>query len=200
MVNKSKLLNNDNLVNCLSSALSRGESGLKNIPGLIKRVIEEKAWKERYIEMTNELVKFNNFIDFISCSTPKGLGTTFEMIWRICLNETEVLVLLDEVISKNRGNPSGNNQYIKLGNIDNVNNSKPVNGNSRQYALRRLRKSRPDLLKLVIENNLSINQAMIKAGFRKKQINNVINQQNVAEILKKNFSQENLSEIIRSLI
>ncbi len=47
--------------------------------------------------------------------------------------------------------------------------SKPV-GNERSYALRRLRKDRPDLHKKVIVFEMSPHAAMVEAGFRPKTI------------------------------
>lgn len=52
---------------------------------------------------------------------------------------------------------------------DNVPFEKPQLGNSRSYALRRLRELRPDLHGKVLANELSVNRAMIAAGFRKKE-------------------------------
>lgn len=52
--------------------------------------------------------------------------------------------------------------------VDNVNKVVRPDGNARQQALRRLRKSRPDLHKRVLGGELSAHAAMVEAGFRKK--------------------------------
>jgi hypothetical protein len=56
-----------------------------------------------------------------------------------------------------------------LESVDNIhgNNERP-SGTSRQAAVRRLRKDRPDLLEKVKAGELSANAAAIEAGFRKR--------------------------------
>jgi cytoplasmic iron level regulating protein YaaA (DUF328/UPF0246 family) len=41
-------------------------------------------------------------------------------------------------------------------------------GNTKKYSFNRLRKERPELHQAIINRNLTVNQAMIKANFRKK--------------------------------
>jgi hypothetical protein len=48
--------------------------------------------------------------------------------------------------------------------------NKPPTGNSVSYALRRLRKQRPDLYEQVKAGEQTANEAMVEAGFREKQI------------------------------
>jgi len=81
---------------------------------------------------------------------------------------------LDALEAKGPGNPTGTNQHtVEGGTVDNVNNSRDresPTGNARQYALRRLKKSRPDLHARVLAGELSPNKAMVEAGFRRKMI------------------------------
>lgn len=196
-----KLLSNDTLVTCLSQAISRGESGLKNIPGLIKRVIEEEAWKERTIAITGEIIKIDSFIEFIEAPPLKGLGTSYDMLWRICQNDNEVLNLLDIVANQKPGNTLGNNQYTsKTGIFNNVKNSSPPVGNSKRYGLRRLRKCRPDLHKKVLTGELTVNEAMIQSGLRKKQITIAVDINSLLKVIRQNFSKDEILIISDKLL
>jgi hypothetical protein len=60
----------------------------------------------------------------------------------------------------------------EAGTVDNINSSSPEeterpSGTSREAALRRLRKDRPDLHERVIARELTPHAAMVEAGFRK---------------------------------
>ena len=72
-------------------------------------------------------------------------------------------------------------------------------GNSRLAGLRRLRLHRPDLLELVLSKEMTVNQAMIKAGFRKKRIMVYAEVEPVVAKLKKEFNDEQLKQIIEML-
>lgn len=81
--------------------------------------------------------------------------------------------LLDQVTVGERGAPKSNKNAAKgETNPDNIKvcPSRPEaeQGTSRQYALRHLRKSRPDLHAKVLAGELSPHWAMIRAGFRRE--------------------------------
>jgi hypothetical protein len=99
---------------------------------------------------------------------------------RMCADNPRVLDALDQVSQREPGganNPegfggkSGKEPEEPIVNDNNVNNdndrTSPV-GNSTDYALRRLRKDRPDLHTRVLNEDLTPHAAMIEAGFRKK--------------------------------
>jgi hypothetical protein len=116
------------------------------------------------------------FREFIEAPPLRGLGEKLEDIERLIADDAESLVRLRELVVAGRGNPTGNNQY---GNGDNVTistdlfdkpePSKPQaeRGNSRAYALTRLKKERPDLFDRVAAKELTANRAAIEAGWRK---------------------------------
>lgn len=74
--------------------------------------------------------------------------------------DMRIINLLDEVEQRPAHRP--------VETVDNVHSSKdrPA-GNSKEAGLRRLRKDRPDLHELVMEGSVSINKAMVDAGFRR---------------------------------
>ncbi len=72
-------------------------------------------------------------------------------------------------------------------------------GTSRQAGIRKLRNSRPDLLQRVFDKEMTVNQAMIEAGFRKKRIMVYAEIEPVVKKLKEEFSQEDLDRIIEML-
>jgi hypothetical protein len=101
----------------------------------------------------------------------------------MCADNPRVLDALDQVSVAGPGasegdvrNPEGYNQHTEQDEriITDIisNNQKPErnedHGTGRTYALRRLRKDRPDLHEQVVNGDKTPHAAMIEAGFRKK--------------------------------
>ncbi len=104
---------------------------------------------------TGETTDFSSFKEFVEMPPLLGLGATLPLIKRICGNDTETLDLIDRATA----NPNGTNQYsIQNVGVDNVNThiEERPDGNDREYALRKLRKDRPDLHQEVIAGEIII--------------------------------------------
>jgi hypothetical protein len=77
----------------------------------------------------------------------------------VCRDDPEALNLIDVATQREHGGDRSK--------IDNVQLDPTPTGNSRDAALRRLRKDRPDLHKEVIAGKKTAHRAMVEAGFRK---------------------------------
>lgn len=197
-----KNIEGDQVVDCLGSAIYHGEAELGNVPGLLKRVIEEGFWRRRVMRKTGQIVEFARFLDFVREGPPEGLGTTLKTLQRICQDDKTVLDMLDRETVKGPGNPTGSNQHgEKTGNVDIIHNSsnqseeRPA-GTGSARALRRLREQRPDLHEQVLSNALSPHAAMIEAGFRQRSITIAVDPAGAARRIRKNFSDEQIVELI----
>lgn len=114
-----------------------------------------------------------SFSAFVQTPPLEGLGADLKTLERICADDAEAKTLLDSVVQKGPGNPTGANQHTnESGTVDNINDSKTErpNGTSSAAALRRLRKDRPDLHEQVIAGHKSPHVAIVEAGFRTKTI------------------------------
>lgn len=131
-----------------------------SVPALIKRVIEEHRWQERFVRVTGTETRFNRFTEFIAAEPPEGLGAELPAIKRLCANDPTALDLIDQATKR----PNG----VHTGAIDIVNST--PDGNSADQAIRRLRKDRPDLHAKVLAKELSPHAAMVEAGFRRKTV------------------------------
>ena len=80
-----------------------------------------------------------------------------QAVHSIIRDDTEALDLLDQAMKGRQG------ERTDL--VDIINEVRP-NGTSRDQALRRLRKDRPDLHAKVLAGELSAHRAMVEAGFR----------------------------------
>jgi hypothetical protein len=182
------LYENDAFVDQLRLALRDGEAGLSDVPLVLKNVLRDQRWRERRIK-TGEVIKFDHFEEFVARKPLEGLGADMGLIKRICDGDSEAMDLLDRATQREAGRPKEmDNNVIHL-------ESKPK-GNSEAYALRRLRKDRPDLHARVLSGEFSAHGAMVKAGFRKKLLTVPLDVRRAATVLAKHFTREEFAEIV----
>jgi hypothetical protein len=162
-----KLRERDSAVHALQMAMDQGNVGLAYIPGLLKRIIREEAWRVRIVKQTGETVMFSRFVDFLRADFPEGLKTEPRMLQRLCADDPEALDLLDSATVGKHGGDRKSEEAIKVNNVNLDNAPKAEKGNTRQYALRRLRTQRSDLHAKVLRKELSTYAAMKEAGFVK---------------------------------
>lgn len=159
------------LTQALSGALHRSNQGLRAVPELLRAAILERAWEKRVIVETGEVFEgFPSFDAWVEAAAPKGLGADITLIKRIMADDAEAKDLLDRA----RQNPVGNPTFSQPDRIAipyNIRNSNEAPaGTSSDYALRRLRKDRPDLHAQVIAGEMSPHAAMVKAGFMRRKV------------------------------
>ncbi len=152
----------DSLINDLQQEIYRGEDTLSAIPKTLRIVIDRDLWRERVVQATGELVRFDRFEDFVTAPPLEGLGSSVRQLKHLCRDDKAALDALDRATVAERGRPHKAEE-----NVSNRNN-KPDKGTTASYALRKLRKDRPDLHEQVLQGALSPHKAMIEAGFRKK--------------------------------
>lgn len=161
----------DTYVNSLARSLASG-SALANVPSLIKKVITEQMWRERFVTQTKQVIVFKSFREFVEADPPEGLKTSVSLLLRICTDyeDMEAVSLISTEVGGSKGNPTGNNQHrgnVSNTNISSVDEDKPARGDTTDYTVRRLAKQRPDIHAKLLAGELSPNAAAIEAGFRK---------------------------------
>lgn len=185
------LRGNADLVDCLGSALRSGEHGLSTVPGLLKRVLAEGAWRE-FETLRGELIHHERFADFVTLAPLKGLGASVDLVRRVIEDDAEAVDLLDQALQGKSGTRTD------LGN--NVPEVARPEGNTKEKALRRLRKDAPELHADVLAGNLTAHAAMVKAGFRRPTATIPLdNPESVAETLRRRLDPETLAEVARLL-
>jgi hypothetical protein len=146
-------------IESLASSLSSGGAALKNVPALLRQVLESGVWKD-FTTTRGERVAHDTWESFVTTLPLKGLGATADMIRNLCAGEPRVLDLLDQAMQRA---PS-------LHAVDIINSSDRPAGTSQAQALRRLRKDAPELHAEVLAGHLSPHAAMVKAGFRRRTV------------------------------
>jgi hypothetical protein len=183
----------------LSRALLDGSRDLSTVPSLIKRVIAEDMWRQRVDPASGRKIPerpFRAFAEFIATPAAKGgLGSSIRQLRGLCESDTEALDAIDRVTQRSRGGDRRSPDF----NVDNVHVERPA-GNSESAALRRLRKSAPELHAEVLAERLSAHAAMVKAGFRPRTVTvRPDDPQSAARTLRRHMSPDAVAELAHIL-
>lgn len=145
------------LIDSLGSSLRRGGASLGTVPGLLKRVLEEEAWRE-FETSRGEVVCHDRFTDFVTTPPLKGLGASMELIDRIVgTGDPELMQLLREAKSVGRGHPRDSD-------------SESLDSDTAAYAASRLAREAPEEYEAVRRGEKTIHAAAVAAGIRKRRI------------------------------
>jgi hypothetical protein len=181
------LKRNANLVDLLGSSLRDGGHALGAVPGLLKQILAEGGWRE-FVTQRGEHVKHERFADFVTTLPLAGLGATVETVRKLVVDDIEALDLLDRELRNPESVHAGNNVP-----------SRPE-GNTKEKALRRLRKDAPELHAEVIAGHLTAHAAAVKAGFRPRTFTvRADSAESVAKTLRRQMDPTALRELVRLL-
>ncbi len=186
----------ERVIEYLRAAIFDGKCGLRDVPELVKQIIREDLWRTRVLPKSGEKIEFTSFAEFLAAAPPEGLGADYQTLRKLCFDDPQTLELL-ELTRASRA--QGGDRRSADFKDNNVIFEKAGQGNSTGYALKRLRKSRPDLHEQVIKRKMSVNQAMVRAGFRKRPVQITNDLHKTAEALKSAFSAGELEQLISLL-
>jgi hypothetical protein len=177
-----QLRENDSVVSLLMEAMNVGEGTLREFPGLLKRVLREGMWRERYVQTNGRVASFRQFIDFVHTPPREGLGADIPTLKRLCADDPEAIDEIDKAVLRSKGNPHSNGNNV-------INYVRPL-GNRADQALRRLRKDRKDLHARVVAGEMSPHAAMVEAGFRPRTLTIPVDADRVVCVLRRHFSAD----------
>ena len=160
-------IENEEVCASADKAMRWGGEAIAHIPGLIKRIIELKAWRVRQVR-TEGTIELNSLRELITEKPLKGWGTTIEKVQKYIEHDPDLLVMFrKETLIKPDEQDRGNRFVCR--DPDNISTSTNEKyGTSKAYTLDRLQHQAPELYEEVKAGKLSANAAAIKAGFRKK--------------------------------
>lgn len=190
----------DAIVGSLSQAMASGETGLRYVPALLLRVINEDMWRERVVTKTGQVAQFDTFLEFVITEPLEGLGADLPTLKRLCADNPAALDAITNVTVAKEGAPEGNKNASKTTD-NNVNScfdgerTSPV-GNSSAYALRKLRADAPKVHTRVIAGELTPHAGMVEAGFRKKNMQIPSDPAGAARALIRKFNADELQQLI----
>jgi hypothetical protein len=145
-------------IQCMSGLLG----DLEYFPGLLHKIIQERAW-ERRIHL-GRVIELKSLRELITEKPIQGWGSTPEKVEALIAGHPDVEIAYRREMVE----APGKRAKVEADISDIVTNKPtPERGNSRSYTLDRLERERPDLLEEVKAKRLSANAAAIQAGFRK---------------------------------
>lgn len=144
---------------------TRANGSLSNFPGLLKRVINERAWEKRV--QNGRLIELPNLYALVTEKPIRGWGQDPAKVEAVIKDDAEVLAMWREAMTEKRGGDREKPDISNSNNVTNRNRVRSLRGNSRAYAASRLKRQRPDLFDEVKEGKMSANAAAVLAGFRK---------------------------------
>jgi len=186
---------NIELIRCLSGAIHDGGYGMQEVPSIFIKVMTTGNWQD-FIDDLGRRVCPVDFKTFVETRYPSGLGTTLEVLERLIEHDDAAMDIF-RVVAK--GKVGGDRQTEKGKSIRYIITNAIKRGTSAGYGRERLGREAPELLKRVDAGELSVNAAMIQAGFREKTITVVLKPEKVAEAIKKHFTPEEIGCIVKAL-
>jgi hypothetical protein len=188
------LVSNDQVVRELRATLSEGKV-LEEVPGLIRRLLEEGGWRERREKTLGRVVSFDRFAEFITTDPLEGLGFKVGEIEAILgARDRDVLKMFQRETEQPLDDHGGSRTE------QDYNISLKGSGTAEGYTRRRLRRDRPDLYERVVEGELSSNAAAIEAGFRKPTRTVPIDSvENAVRALARWFDVEQIRQAVKRL-
>lgn len=184
----------DGCVQTLGVAIVDGADGLRVVPALLKRTIQDDCWRDRIIIKTGERVQFGSFADFVTTKPLKGLGATVAQLEALIKDDAEALTLFRRAITPTAGKPSRKGEVINANIIN-----KPTQGTTRAYTLDRLQREAPLLYRDVIARKLSANAAAVKAGFRQKTITVPATVEGFERAIRQHFTSAQILGLLKRL-
>ncbi len=192
----SDLKDNASLVELASSLLQRTGQQLSAAPDAIRLLLESGAWRHFQTRLGAD-VRYDRFEEFVVTPPLRGLGVTVDLVRRVVGANTVTLDLLDQTLQRPAGNP---NMSTLSPILDNVQDKELApTGNTKARALRRLRADAPELHERVLAGELTPHAAMIEAGFRPRTITIPIDPNTAADRIRRNFTPDQLAELIARL-
>jgi F420-0:gamma-glutamyl ligase len=174
-------------------ALHRTTGGLKNFPGLLKKIIETQAWKKRVTR--GRVVELKNLRELITQKPITGWGEDPKKVEAVIKDDPEVLRLYREAML---GEEGGNkrNQDITGNNV--ISEAERTTGNSRAYSIDRVvRECEPEIVQQVMSGKLSPNAALVKSGIREnRQVYIPRDPAKALEKLRESFGEEFVNAIV----
>lgn len=172
----------DRLNGIMSSAANAA-----HFPAVFVEAVKKEVWLHPRRLGPGDIIPQMSWKEFLATPYPNGLGTTEEVIKKLCRGDPAALGAFDEATTKKPGgnkNPAGTNQHtkpkadeVKLYNIqDDLSRAESAapTGTTAQAGLRRLRKAAAkgdtkaaDLLRQVLEHSMTIHASNVAMGWRK---------------------------------
>lgn len=188
---------NAHLVESLSSAARHGGSALADAPVLLRRVLEEDAWRE-FVTQRGDVVRPRSFHEFVTTPPLKGLGVDLDLMHRIAGTEDpDLLVMLREAEKVGQGRRTD----LSPASDSDGRERRTVDDDTAAKAAARLAREHPEQYAAVKSGDLSINAAAVLAGIRPRRISVRLDApESIAQSLRRHLTPDQIAQLIALLL
>ncbi len=171
----------------------RDSQAVELVPQLVRQIIADEMWREHTYEKTNQTFRFDNFQEFVEKHPPDGLGTKVEILFKLCLEDSTVMEMIDKALETVSEAKDGKEPQTK----------RPAVSSARQAGLRRLRRYAEQneevaaLRQAVLAGEISVNAALVAAGLRKPRITIPKDLTKATAALKRIYNADEVEQLIK---
>lgn len=138
-------------------SLYEATGGMKQFPGLLKKIIANKAWERRLSK--GKVIELASLRELITEKPVRGWGEDVRTVEAVIKDDPECLAMFREAMKEHH------NQHTRKDN--NVIPADMPQGNSKAYSIDRVkRECEPEVVAKVMSGEMSPNAALVKAGIR----------------------------------
>lgn len=142
-------------------SLYEATGGMKQFPGLLKKIIANKAWERRLSK--GKVIELASLRELITEKPVRGWGEDVRTVEAVIKDDPECLAMFREAMVQHGGDRKS--EAIKSNNV--TIDSEQSTGNSRAYSIDRVkRECEPEVVAKVMSGEMSPNAALVKAGIR----------------------------------
>jgi hypothetical protein len=137
-------------------SLYEATGGMKQFPGLLKKIIANKAWERRLSK--GKVIELASLRELITEKPVRGWGEDVRTVEAVIKDDPECLAMFREAMTKQGERNDLDNNVIHVD---------TPQGNSRAYSIDRVkRECEPEVVAKVMSGEMSPNAALVKAGIR----------------------------------
>lgn len=179
----------DHIQNLQQAMIDGGRKAFQTVPVVLHRIIEDRLWADR---VDRDGKPFQSFEAFATHILWQGLESSIDDLLIYCRKRPDVQALIRGEVGASlpQGRPPINGDNVTF---------KTQKGNSPTYALKRLRRDRPDLFQRVVSGEMSANAAAVEAGFRRQTFTCPADVDRAADVLLRRFGRDGASSLVGAI-
>lgn len=181
----------DHIQNLQQAMIDGGRKAFQTVPVVLQRIIEDRLWSER-VDRNGK--PFQSFEAFATHILWHGLESSIDDLLIYCRKRPDVQALIRGEVGAITAQVHDDKGRFTRSDIVTTGR-----GNSPTYALKRLRRDRPDLFQRVVSGELSANAAAVEAGFRRQTFTCPSNIEGAATAIVRRFGKDGAASLVNAL-
>jgi hypothetical protein len=143
-------------------SLYEATGGMKQFPGLLKKIISNKAWERRLSK--GKVIELASLRELITEKPVRGWGEDVRTVEAVIKDDPECLAMFNEAMKLK---PGTRTDLATNSSEDAEHTRNTIHGTTRAYSIERVKKEcEPEVVAKVMSGEMSPNAALVKAGIR----------------------------------